>query len=126
MLLSGREVVWKRFCGCWTSSDVVLVVVWTETRGGKLVLMMAWSMARVAGSAYARLRGGAMVRVERKAINSVEQGASHLQRRPSVSSHHPCGEGKSSEKYKLFLFCRAKRRYLMLIYVSSDRNTPMM
>jgi hypothetical protein len=78
------------------SSDVVSVVMWTETGGGKLVLMLAWSMVRVAGSAYARLRGTARVSVKRRATSFVEQGASHLQRRLSVSSHH----AYARKKYK--------------------------
>jgi hypothetical protein len=83
--------------------------MWTETGGGMMVLMSAWPMVRVVGLAYARLRGAAMVRVKREAINSVEQGPSHLQRRLSVSSYHPCGERKSwGKKYKLFQFCTVK------------------
>jgi hypothetical protein len=101
MLLSGREVVCKRFCGCWTSSDVVSVVMWTERGGGMLVLKLAGPMVKVTGPAYARLRGAAMVRVKGKAINSVGQGRGHLQRRLSVSSYHPCEERKSSEKIQI-------------------------
>jgi hypothetical protein len=61
-------------------------------------MMLAWSMARVAGPAYAMSRGTAIVSVKRRAIHSVEQGASHLQRRPSVSLHYACREGKNAEK----------------------------
>jgi hypothetical protein len=72
--------------------------MWTETGGGMMVLMLAWPMVRVAGLAYARLRGAAMVRVKRKAINSVEQGRSHLQRRLSVYRIVHVEKGRAGKK----------------------------
>jgi len=59
-------------------------------------------MARVAGLAYAGLRVAAMVSVKRRTIYAVEQRASHLHRRASVSLHYACGEGdERGKKYNI-------------------------